>query len=352
MTENSSSSKDPLLDMFVVQHSRTATVPEHAPLVCLVHYLFLKFEDDEDRIKKTHDLFFKSHDEKSLQELIDKLKKNKAAFKCYQNAKEAQTNQTIETYQIDPEPFPTPHLENEATHQAYTVSFLMWAEKEECEIPEYVVNENKTQIKFYYLSRDSRRAEAHKFPKITADEFTLLTKEPLWSLAKAVILVIGHNIKTTDDEKINGFIQYKKLAQQIIRYATDANKTCSLDFYSEPGGMANADWLLTTKVKPEQFLEWAKTLPLYLPGVSMIDRIPQIKPSADEKALHTKERETLLKMIIGLAVDGYGFDPTAARSPVPKEISDALAARGIPLDVDTIRKWLREGAEFLPPKEA
>lgn len=67
------------------------------------------------------------------------------------------------------------------------------------------------------------------------------------------------------------------------------------------------------------------------------------------KDLHTKERETLLKLVIGMAVDGYGYDPGLNRSPIPRELADILDAKGISLDPDTVRKWLKEAAEILPP---
>jgi hypothetical protein len=38
----------------------------------------------------------------------------------------------------------------------------------------------------------------------------------------------------------------------------------------------------------------------------------------------------------------------AARSETPGEITDNLARAGIPLDIDTVRKWLREAAVLLP----
>lgn len=69
------------------------------------------------------------------------------------------------------------------------------------------------------------------------------------------------------------------------------------------------------------------------------------------KPLHTKERETLLRMIIGMATDGYGFNPKLPRSPIPKEIADLLTAKGLPLDPDTVRKWLKEAADLLPDNE-
>ena len=70
-----------------------------------------------------------------------------------------------------------------------------------------------------------------------------------------------------------------------------------------------------------------------------------------EKGLSTRERESLLKLVIGMAVDGYGYDPAAARSPIPKEIADQLAARGLPLDQDTVRKYLKEAGELLPRQD-
>jgi len=66
------------------------------------------------------------------------------------------------------------------------------------------------------------------------------------------------------------------------------------------------------------------------------------------KPLHTKERETLLKLIIGMATDGYGYDPNAARSPIPREIAEALTSKGISLDQDTVRGWLKKASDLLP----
>lgn len=63
-----------------------------------------------------------------------------------------------------------------------------------------------------------------------------------------------------------------------------------------------------------------------------------------------KERDSLLKLVIGMAVEGYKFDPGAGRSDVPGEITQDLERAGVPLDSDTVRKWLKEGAELLPPE--
>lgn len=61
-----------------------------------------------------------------------------------------------------------------------------------------------------------------------------------------------------------------------------------------------------------------------------------------------KAQESLLKMTIAMAIDFYGYDPTQKKSPVPKELTDIIERQGMNLDVDTVRKWLREGADLLP----
>lgn len=66
------------------------------------------------------------------------------------------------------------------------------------------------------------------------------------------------------------------------------------------------------------------------------------------KPFHTKEKESLLKMVIGMAVAGYAYDPAANRSPTSREIADDLATKGIQLDEDTVRRWLKEAKDHLP----
>ena len=72
-----------------------------------------------------------------------------------------------------------------------------------------------------------------------------------------------------------------------------------------------------------------------------------------EKPLGTTERQTLLRLVIGMAVQGYRFDPLAKRNTAVSEIADDLAAVGIRIDPDTVRRYLKEAAEtVLPSKTA
>ena len=66
------------------------------------------------------------------------------------------------------------------------------------------------------------------------------------------------------------------------------------------------------------------------------------------KPLYPKERESVLKLIIGMAIEGYRYDPSISRSPTTKEITDDLSKVGLPISEDTVRKWLKEAAGLLP----
>jgi hypothetical protein len=74
--------------------------------------------------------------------------------------------------------------------------------------------------------------------------------------------------------------------------------------------------------------------------------------TAPEKSLSTRERDSLLKLVIGMAVKGYRYDPAQKRSDIIPDIVGDLQLTGVPLDADTVRKWLREAAELLPLKQA
>jgi hypothetical protein len=73
--------------------------------------------------------------------------------------------------------------------------------------------------------------------------------------------------------------------------------------------------------------------------------------SSADKQLGTKERETLLKLVIGMAIKGYSHDPNASKSKATKEIADDLGNLGIGISDDTVRKYLSEAvATVLPAK--
>lgn len=61
-----------------------------------------------------------------------------------------------------------------------------------------------------------------------------------------------------------------------------------------------------------------------------------------------REIDKIAQLFTAMAIDSLGYDPNALRSPTPKEIADLAAGMGLSVSDDTVRKYLKLGARFLP----
>lgn len=78
-----------------------------------------------------------------------------------------------------------------------------------------------------------------------------------------------------------------------------------------------------------------------------IEKFENELQSKEVKAVSSRERQTLKKILIAMAMDGYGYDPAAARSPFPKELEGIMDRMGLSVSDDTIRAKLKKAAELL-----
>ncbi len=72
-------------------------------------------------------------------------------------------------------------------------------------------------------------------------------------------------------------------------------------------------------------------------------RIKPPMPKTDRR-----EVDKIAQLFTAMAIDSLGFDPKALRSPVPKEIADLAADMGLNVSDDTVRKYLKLGARYIP----
>ena len=72
--------------------------------------------------------------------------------------------------------------------------------------------------------------------------------------------------------------------------------------------------------------------------------------TALDKPLTTTERNTLLKLVIGMAMDSYGYDPTAAKNAATAQIVGDLAKYAIKIDEGTVLKYLKEAGSTVTYK--
>ena len=99
---------------------------------------------------------------------------------------------------------------------------------------------------------------------------------------------------------------------------------------------------------PAEALAWARskgfTIPPQLAGIE------SPRPAGDShcsQELNPKSLQSLLKMVIVMAIEGYGFNPEDGRRPIPGEIARDVQKAGLSIDSDTVRRWLRQAAELL-----
>ncbi len=217
------------------------------------------------------------------------------------------------------------------------------------------------------------------FHKKTADaDFDYWSKMAHWSLDEAVALSFGKSPKIVNEQSLT------QVHFWLSPFVRQYNETMELARRAER-------WQkLFDPVLPTIFVKWAQDMEIPIPdelvekvetryeklrdwkslydqlleknnkNVALAHQMIAEKDAEIErlraekgatKPLHTKERESLLKLAIGMAVVGYGHDPNAKRSSAVSEIADDLAGRGVALDADTVRKWLKEGAEYLPGEQ-
>lgn len=95
--------------------------------------------------------------------------------------------------------------------------------------------------------------------------------------------------------------------------------------------------------KPTAITQWAAPL---------FDAFPfEPDPEPIKADITESERESLLKIIFGMALDKYGYTPGArnrATGENTPSIHAALQRHGLSVDSDTIRKYLQEAAERNP----
>ncbi|WP_411817365.1 hypothetical protein [Hyphococcus sp. DH-69] len=125
-------------------------------------------------------------------------------------------------------------------------------------------------------------------------------------------------------------------------------------------------------LKPEQILNWAKTQG-YSPPKELVIAVKaakvvrqsdeQLIPESDfsanienqaiaselpkDNVLHHKTKSSMLKLIAGMAVRGYGYNPKLRQNSAITDIETDLRLLNVPLSDDTIRRWVNEACELI-----
>jgi len=107
------------------------------------------------------------------------------------------------------------------------------------------------------------------------------------------------------------------------------------------------------EVSPPDFLAWAREKKYPVPP-ELEEAVNQFPPKAEHRPqgetsdapLHESERDSLLRMVLGMAMSKYDYKPGAPRNPATGGNRDSISADlgrlGMPLDADTVRKFIKE----------
>jgi hypothetical protein len=207
-------------------------------------------------------------------------------------------------------------------------------------------------------------------PDTLEADFAYWAKMPLWTESEATNLLLGLNPK----------FSFIKRSRVYGAAQTRSEEYAGLLHLAE---MAREHDNIPYPHTPSRWLDWAKNCDLPIPpalekeislrnsadastpgavraretsafltsaGLTYLDHQPQAD-AKQKTGIGTRERESMLTLIIAMAVQGYRYDPTAQRSERIKEIVGDIEKCGLSLSDDTVRSYLREAADLLPPKE-
>lgn len=210
--------------------------------------------------------------------------------------------------------------------------------------------------KLYEAEQEQARQEGELTPDMVeslfhfnqADEidFSYWCKLPLWTIEEAVALSFGKNPEKVNWDSIK---EHKKHSRFVANY----EQVRQLALRTRMSGEQ-----LTDPLPPLQFIDWAETHEISFPEeIEKKVKTWQNKKKKDAKAkkiknfegspINPKVLESLSKMLLGMAMDKYGYDPRAARTSTSALISENLKKKGICIDADTIRTRLKEATDIV-----
>jgi len=215
------------------------------------------------------------------------------------------------------------------------------------ELEELSGNDLKSRAKDECASEEREQDEKDKLA------FSHWTRLAMWTLDEAAALTLKMDPDSLTRSSLESSLEevgtrFSRLRRQLRRAReahelTDPVSPKKYVDWADANAVALPRWLKQS-IDCGQATDWKGMYEASQQQLSMITGELERLKKAD-KALGSKERNTFNKLLLGLAVAGYGYDHRAARSSVPNEIASDLARLGIDLDEDTVRKKLREAAD-------
>jgi len=109
------------------------------------------------------------------------------------------------------------------------------------------------------------------------------------------------------------------------------------------------------KVQPTDFLAWSEQVD-FESHPEFIRLLTEYHPRKDAGGRSVagsakpdkREIDKVAQLFTAMAMEYLGYNPNHKRNTAPKEIVDLAASMGLQVSDETVRKYLKRGAEFLP----
>lgn len=244
--------------------------------------------------------------------------------------------------------------------------------KEELEIAQ-MVDEVRAADRIRQLEAKERAEEAHSFNQPdalgTPEKCAYWCKARYWTISEATALLIGRDPTRISEEKVKNdrkgskigtdYLQSLELVERAFRQICNRHFVAPSDYVQwalNIGMPVPQDLLDAFDARGLQIKDWSEERAALQHEIAQLrEQVSRLEQEAgarsadpSPKSLSVRERESLLKLVIGMAMDGYGFDPKASRSPTARELSDHLLRLELQLSDDTIRAYLNEAKDLLP----
>ncbi|MDQ2094354.1 hypothetical protein [Rhodalgimonas zhirmunskyi] len=180
-------------------------------------------------------------------------------------------------------------------------------------------------------------------------DFSYWRTMPKLTLHEALMLSVGLNPALYSPDRLNDLAKRrsKKTLCSALQFLLDRREVFYRFYPAGVSGYMSMSFPLlkraleTYGVELDQ--EFREALAARCPDAKHAHETPN--PS---KSISSQERDTLLKLIAGMAAEQYGFDPRHQRSETIKNIQEDLDRAGLSMDAKTVRKWIRQAAELIP----
>ncbi|MCY1128037.1 hypothetical protein OU426_14330 [Frigidibacter sp. RF13] len=183
-------------------------------------------------------------------------------------------------------------------------------------------------------------------------DFEHWAKMPTFSVAEMTCLSLGIEPKEYSAEELKSLRGRDRTNQwESILFLLKTHELLDRKFDPQKHG-----W----RIQPRDFLIWMdkvdfKAHPEFVRLLRRYHGDPHTKEKQDvangsvaSAKPDKREIDMIAQLLTAIAIDAYGYRPDQARSPIPGEIADVMAKFGLSATPETVRKYLRRGAELLP----